>query len=324
MLSHPRFLSRLRGVALCGILWVAGGALADANADCPPTAQALGPERIQAGMRDARDRGFLWRIEKDGRSSYLFGTVHVARLDWMFPGPRVAQALRASNTIALELDLLDPDVQRRMAEVVAATARHDLPEPLKLRLARLVQAECVSSETFGGLDPEMQIATLSALAARRDGLDPAYGIDLFLAGYGHSAGKTIVSLETPELQINAMRMPSVQAMIASIESGLTELEAGRTRPTLNRIAGVWAAADHAELARYDHWCDCRNNAADRAAMKRMLDDRNPALAKAIDALHEGGAQVFAAVGSLHMVGPLGLPKLLAQRGYRVERVEFQR
>ena len=55
----------------------------------------------------------------------------------------------------------------------------------------------------------------------------------------------------------------------------------------------------------------------------MLDDRNPALAERIDALHMGGKSVFAAVGSLHMVGKLGLPLLMAQRGYQVERVEFK-
>jgi uncharacterized protein len=55
-------------------------------------------------------------------------------------------------------------------------------------------------------------------------------------------------------------------------------------------------------------------------MKRALDDRNPALAEHIDALHQSGKQVFAAVGSLHMFGPLGLPALMAKRGYRVERV----
>jgi len=34
--------------------------------------------------------------------------------------------------------------------------------------------------------------------------------------------------------------------------------------------------------------------------------------------------VFAAVGSLHMIGPKGLPALLRQRGYRVEQGEFAR
>jgi hypothetical protein len=34
--------------------------------------------------------------------------------------------------------------------------------------------------------------------------------------------------------------------------------------------------------------------------------------------------VFAAVGALHMVGPLGLPKLMAERGYSVQRVDLAR
>ena len=42
----------------------------------------------------------------------------------------------------------------------------------------------------------------------------------------------------------------------------------------------------------------------------------------IDSLHASGQPVFAAVGSLHLVGRLGLPALLAERGYKVERVNF--
>ena len=54
----------------------------------------------------------------------------------------------------------------------------------------------------------------------------------------------------------------------------------------------------------------------------MLDERNPLMADKIDALHAGGQSVFTAVGSLHMIGPQGLPTLMAKRGYRVERVAF--
>ena len=59
-------------------------------------------------------------------------------------------------------------------------------------------------------------------------------------------------------------------------------------------------------------------------MKRLLDDRNPGLAASIDALHAGGKQVFAAVGSLHMIGPNGLPALLRKRGYKIEQGDFGR
>ena len=290
-------------------------------ASCPPTAQPPSPEAMQAGQRNARDRGFLWRIVKDGRSSWLYGTVHVAKLDWVFPGPKTLQAINASDTVALELDLLDPALQRRMAEAIAARREPALPPALAQRLQRQAQAECIPPEALASLGPILQLATLSSLAGRRDGIDPAYGIDLYIAGLAHAAHKNTVSLETPELQLDTLTNDPDTPLATLVESGLDELESGRARPLLNRLVRIWAEADDAELGRYESWCDCLKTEADRRALRRMLDDRNPALAAGIDALHSGGKQVFAAVGSLHMMGPKGLPALLAQRGYRVERIE---
>ena len=99
------------------------------------------------------------------------------------------------------------------------------------------------------------------------------------------------------------------------------MESGRASPTIKRIAQVWADGDLDTLTRYESWCDCLKTPADRKAMARLIDARNPALADAIAALHASGKQVFAAVGSLHMIGPRGLPALLARRGYRVERID---
>jgi hypothetical protein len=60
--------------------------------------------------------------------------------------------------------------------------------------------------------------------------------------------------------------------------------------------------------------------AERRALQRLLDDRNPGLAEGIARLHDQGQRVFGAVGALHMVGPTGLPALLAARGFRVTPV----
>ena len=300
-----------------------GAAFAQAT-DCPPAAAPPTPAQMQAGMQAARDRGFLWRLRKDGRDSWLYGTVHVARFEWMFPGPTVLTALKASDTIALELDLLDPDIQRRMAQVIAAAPGTPLPEPLKQRLLRQAEAECLPTQVLEPLSPELQVATLESLIGRRDGLDPSYGIDVVLAGWGHAAAKPVVSLETPELQLATLTMPTRAKTIEFVTSTLAEMEAGRARPALKRIAQVWADGDLATLARYESWCDCINTPADRTALARLLDARNPALADSIAALHGSGQRVFAAVGSLHMIGPVGLPALLAQRGFEVQRIQRSR
>jgi uncharacterized protein YbaP (TraB family) len=297
---------------------------ASAPASCPPVAVPLDADRFQAGMREAEDHGFLWRIAKDGRSSYLFGTIHAARPAWMFPGPRTTAALEASDVLALELDLLDPQVQARLVQAASARPDERLPAPLVARLERHMAAECVDAAPWRGFAPEFQIASLAVLAARREGLDPSYAIDLVLALIARDLGKTTASLETPEAQIAALRMPTREATIEFVTSGLDELDAGRAGPLIAHMATAWTEGNLAELEAYERWCDCLNTAAERASMKRLLDDRNPLLAEAIDALHSAGRSVFAAVGSLHMIGPRGLPALLRQRGYAVEPVRFSR
>ena len=279
--------------------WLAAGlvatlsALAQPVADCPPAAPAHAPEQAQAGLPGARDHGFLWRISRDGRDSFLYGTVHVARPEWSVPGPGLMRALAASDTVALELALLDPDIQRRLARSLALPSpAAALPAPLQQRLQRRFEAECLPAAALASLSPEMQAITLGTLAGRRDGLDPAHGIDVSLAGWGRTANKTVVSLESPELQAALLRADSEVERIEFVQSVLEELETGRARAQLRRLTQAWAEGDLAELARYGEWCECLKTDADRAAMARLLDDRNPALADSITALHSAGQRVI--------------------------------
>lgn len=311
-----------RAAAALALLW-RGLAPAQPAPDCPPPAAPPSIEMAAEGLRQARDRGFLWRIEKDGHASYLYGTLHVARRDWMFPGPRVREALGASDTLALELDLLDPQTAQRMAEGMESAGGAPLPAALQRRLERRAHDDCADPAVFGRLGSEMKIAALTMLAARRQGLEAIYGVDLFLAGWARSQGQRVVGLETPQEQLQAIGGGPPGDLVALLDSGLRELDSGRAQAMLARLAQLWADGDLATLAAYPEWCQCLGTPAEAAAMRRLLDERNPVLAQRVDALHAGGARVFAAVGSLHMIGAQGVPALLAQRGYRVERIVFE-
>jgi len=317
-----RFLRGLAALTL-SLLFAASAARADEPpAACPPAAQVPTPEQARSAMRNARDRGFLWRIRKDGRSSWLYGTLHVGKLEWMFPGATVMRALAGSERIALELDMLDEAVAQRLGDAVRAGGDEGLPAPLVRRLRAQAEQACLPA--LGAMASELQALTLSMVAGRADGLDPSYAIDPSLAGLARGLGKPVVSLETPESQIELLRSASAQERRETIEKTLDELESGRARAMIRRIAEVWSDGRLDELQRYEQWCDCAHSDADRRLLRRLLDERNVALAQRIAALHEGGQTVFAAVGSLHMIGAAGLPALLAQRGYAVERIEFPR
>ena len=242
----------------------------------------------------------------------------------MFPGPRIAAALAASDVLALELDVLDPDILARLAASARAGPGEALAAGLQERIDRRMVAECVDPAPWHAFAPEFQIASLAVMAARREGFDPAYAIDVVLALVARQLGKPVVSLETPEAQMAALRLPTRAATIEFVESSLDDLDDGRAGPLIARLIRAWIDGDLAELADYGRWCECLRNDAERTAMKRLLDDRNPVLAAAIDSRHASGQRVFAGVGSLHMIGPNGLPALLARRGFQVVRVPLSR
>lgn len=323
-MRRPSFLIPLvRGLLAGALLLSAGAGRAATETDCPPVATLPTPQELEAARVAVRDRGFLWRIERDGRRSWLYGTVHIARLAWALPGPQLAAALREARVVALELDLTDRSLLQSLREARPA-AEPALPADLRARLARRVAAECLPPDALDGMPTMLQAATLGALAGRRDGLDPAYAIDAMLAALGHAAGKRVVALENLDLQLQALRGDDPDGVRRFVEQTLDELESGRARPMLRRVAQVWADGDLAALERYPEWCECMGSEADRQLMKRLLDERNVAMAGRIDALHREGGSVFVGVGSLHFIGPQGLPALLGARGYRVERVTFAR
>lgn len=315
-----RFTSALRAAPVVLLLLQAAAAGADCTRGADPGMP--GAEAMQSALREARDHGYLWRVRKDGRTSWLYGTIHVGRLDSMFPGPTVAQSLHGVDVLALELDPLDPDVQARLAQAIAAMPHAPIPQALERRLRAQAEALCVAYDTIAAYAPELQAVALATLAGRAEHLDTRFSADLGLALVAHEDALPVISLETPELQVQTLRARDAREAVALVEDGLDELEPGRSAALLGRMARAWLDSDYGEMAHYADWCQCLDTPVAREFMRRMLDERNPALARTIDELMRSGKSVFAATGSLHMFGAGGLPALLQARGYRVERLEL--
>ncbi len=292
--------------------------------DCPPPPAIPSAEEIQAMFTTAKDRGFLWKYDKDGHEGYLFGSIHLGRRDWIVPGPKTMAALQSSGVIALELDVLDPQIHAQLSDPAkAGIARVTLPPPLLLRMNAIARRVCAPDGALAALHPLMQLITLTMLQARFAELEPGYGSEMFLAGFARGAKRPLESLETADIQLRALLAGDVQRIVQMVESGLTLFETGRQHVQTERLINVWAASNLDELQRYEEWCECLTTEADRTYMKGLLDDRNPRLAAGIDRLTRGGRTVFAAVGALHMIGPNSVPKLLEKMGYKIERVPFR-
>jgi uncharacterized protein len=293
-----------------------------ARAQCLP-APDLTKVLQAAPTAEVKNTGYLWTFEKDGRTSYLHGTIHLATQAWAKPSAQTLRALAATDLLALELNLLDPAIAEQAAaglkqlgpnQADAATVTASLQAE---RIQRLADKLCAPQVQAAGQGVTLQLMGLMLADARYAGLEALYGRDLVLGVFAQATKKPITSLETVQTQMQVIGGDINEQQVIAF---LDKLEQGSMRRPLEKITQAWADNDLQTLENYEDWCECAGDPLSGQAFAKINDDRNPGMAEAIDKLHSQGQRVFVAVGSLHMTGPKGLPKLLQAMGYSVTRV----
>jgi uncharacterized protein len=281
----------------------------------PPTQQ-----QISAAQANARDRGALWSATKDGRTSYLYASIHLGKLDWTFHGPQVLKAFQQTDALALEIDLLDPNVMQR-STVIQQKKALKLPADLQRRLRTQLQVACLPVTQMEAMHPILQAFTVQIMLARHQGLEVAYAQELTFSFMAQQTKKKIISLETVDLQMAALLPSDPKEGIAIVEQMLKQLETGTAKTVLAQLSGYWESGNVEQVSRYEEWCQCMSTELERNYLHRLNDGRNPHLADRIASEHVKQS-LFAAVGMLHMTGSQSLPKLLEERGFKVERIVF--
>ena len=273
---------------------------------------------MQKAQQQATDRGFLWRISRDGRDSYLYGTIHAGRPEWFALGPRTEASLFRTGALALEINVTDPAVLAALRAAMQGPSRA-LPAELMQSLRSAWAAECLPANDLERGAAEVLVTQLAVAQAQRQGLFPLYGAESVLLMRALRAERPVVGLESVQTQLAALMARDDDEAATMVRETLAELQRPRAARGMERLTRAWAARDLADLEAYTDWCDCLHTPSERESYARLVDGRNPGMAEAIGRLHEN-VSVFAAVGALHVVGPQGLPALLRARGFAVTRV----
>src|SRR3989441_3952764 len=187
---------------------------------CPPSAVMPTPDQLQEAVRSARDRGALWRFERDGRHGYLYGTIHIANLDWAMPGPTVGRALREAETVAIEADPGDPATGAGIAAPQKPHEAPSLPAALLDRLRGQAARACEPWDTLESMPPLMIVTRLTLLDARWDGLHTDYSIEAVLAAFARRSSKNLALLETVAVQRAAIVAGSPAEQMLEIDRRL--------------------------------------------------------------------------------------------------------
>lgn len=299
---------------------VAHAQTAEPRAGCPPVAQMPTQEQIAEGLRNATDRGALWALAKDGRTSYLYGTLHVGQMAWAFPGPNLVKAIQQTQVLAVEVDISAPTLQAEMQTAMAEKEPLALSAQEQARLDAQADAACIPRQALAALHPVMQAITYVALSGRHDGLDPGFAQEASLIGAARARQVPVVSLESIGEQMKLLVPRDAATARQALDRILGGLESGRSQTELLRTSRAWERGDMDTLSSLEKLCQCQPTAEERDFMTRLLDGRNPALAQRIASEHAKGQPVLAAVGILHMTGPQALQVLLQQQGFVVTQL----
>jgi uncharacterized protein len=262
-------------------------------------------------------KGFIWKIERDGRIGWLVGSIHVLTADY-YPLPAsMEKAFMRSVTLMEEVDqreLASPEllavVQQKGFYQDNRSLQTDVSPQTFAAIRQRLEKLGLNIEHFQRMKPWMISLTLMALEVKKGGFDSAHGVDRYFFDKAPRLGKKFRALETAVEQIGFLAdldTPMQEAMFRESAEG-QDSELGQ----VTAMADAWKRGDAAALEQI-----ILSTLKDAPKVyDAVFVQRNRAWIPKIEAcLAEG--HCFIVVGAGHLVGPDGLLVDLAKRGYTV-------
>jgi len=276
--------------------------------------------------RAAPSSPLAYQIETpNGATGWLFGSLHLGRPEGQTLPPRLTQALAEAELLVLEIDLAstsEADLAAAMLELGT------LEDGLRLR-------DVISRETWTGVVTRAQ-ETGSNLAAldrlepwvvsffftsqifQEAGLESGHGVERNVMA-AKPAAKPVRGLETPRQQFAAFDGLSYalqERMLADAIAAPSEDGDG-----IGGLLEAWRRGD-AEWLESILFEDL-NDPEMAPFFESTYFRRNRHMARGIEDILGEQTAIFAIVGVGHLLGEEGIPTLLEQAGFRVERVWFR-
>jgi len=308
----------LAACALALMGTVAAGPLA--SAEYAATHHPPGPAPVAA-----RHHGGLYRISGGGRVAYLFGTVHVGERSFYPMAPDAERALGTADHIVVELDTLAPDDFVRAFEKHGRypagddITRHVSNDTLA-RLRSALHGEGLSLASMAHLKPWLVANLLLSMSLERQGYHRSEGVEHALLTQARRRGARVAQLESADFQLALFDSMSTVESERYLRETLAGLRDGSLTRQAQRAIEAWRSGDSAALDAVLRDATAGRSETAEFTRRKLLGLRNPDMAAQIDQLMGEGGVLFVGVGLLHLLGDNGLPQLLAQRGYLVERV----
>ena len=267
----------------------------------------------------AQGKHFLWKVEGPGASvAYLLGSLHVLTPDFYPLSTEINQAFAASKTLVEEVDF---DEMNDPAQMMNALGRAMLADGRTLdqmvapatfaEVSRRVEKAGLPMMAIQRMKPWLVAITLMGPTLQAAGFKAELGIDKHFFDRAKEVGLKRQSLETLAYQMARFDELSPKLQEEMLISGMKELDTQVGNVT--EMAKQWAAGDLKSLEK----SLLVSFEDSRELYDRLLVERNRNWVPHVETCLQQNAGCFIVVGAAHLVGPDGLPALLANKGYKV-------
>lgn len=267
----------------------------------------------------------LWRVSDADSSVWLFGSIHILDKDRDWRTPRFDAALAEADHVYFEM-VLDMDAYATLTRLSMLYGRNRdgrqlsdyLSGEQRDALHAFLDRHGLQRELVEPMRPWLADLTLMSFTLAAGGGEGAVtqqaGVELVLLD--EIAEDRQRELETAETQFRMFAgLPDaeqVSSLMRTIEIGDSPDQA------LSTLAELWHAGDVDALAR-------TMNAAlgpiDSPTYRRLLGDRNRRWTTEIAQMLANNEDAMIIVGAGHLAGPVGVPTLLGEAGFEVERMD---
>ena len=263
-------------------------------------------------------REFLWKVEGEGSSAYLLGSLHVLTADFYPLSATINKAFTESKTLVEEVDI---DETNDPMVMMAALAKAMLTngQTLDQVIATDTFAEVTKRAERAGLPmmaiqrmkPWLVAITLMAPTLQAAGFKPELGIDRHFFDRAKDSGMKREALETMAYQLDRFDSLSPKLQEELLKTTMEDLD--KEVEGVKELAQAWTFGNVAEMEKLT----LLTMKEAPELYQSLLVERNHNWIPHVEKCLKEKAGCFIVVGAAHLVGPDGLPALLAKKGYKV-------
>jgi uncharacterized protein YbaP (TraB family) len=262
-----------------------------------------------------QSRPLLWEIKSARGAAYLLGSIHAAKADLYPLDERIERAFEESDILVVEVNMLE-QTENALPEQLLARSLYPHGDDLTKRIspALFEQAQVrmakhgFTAAQIKQFKPWYIATTLTLLELRALGIVPELGIDMHYLNRARGR-KKILALESAEAHIDRLDGFNDREQELYLKQTVTAIDnlAGQ----MEEVFTAWNSGDGQRLAQLLDTSHSES-AEGRSIRRKLVDQRNRAMAAKITRLLRTGKTYFIIVGAGHLIGDKGLPNLLAK------------